>query len=63
MYPQAEVLPPGPNPPTPGGAVPPNANQLRPNAAPMPQPQPQPQPAPGPPPRRSRAPRRRWSTG
>jgi hypothetical protein len=44
MRPQAEVLPPAPNPPVPG--LPPNANQLRPNAAPIPQPQPEPAPPP-----------------
>ena len=41
---QAEVLPPGPNPPGAGNAPPANANQLAPNAAPV-QPQPAPQPA------------------
>jgi Domain of unknown function (DUF4185) len=51
MYPQAEVLPPGPNPPAPGNPQTPNANQLQPNAAPVqPQPQPAPQPAAAPPP-------------
>ncbi|OBG90444.1 hypothetical protein A5697_12415 [Mycobacterium sp. E3251] len=40
MRPQAEVLPPGPNPPVPGLPQPPNAGQLQPNAAPVPPPQP-----------------------
>ena len=49
---QAEVVPPGPNPPGVGTPPPPNANALVPNAAPRPQPAPQPaaQPAPPPPP-------------
>jgi hypothetical protein len=50
---QAEVVPPGPNPPGVGNQPPPNANPLVPNAAPVqPQPAPQPaaQPAPPPPP-------------
>ncbi|MCV7437543.1 DUF4185 domain-containing protein [Mycobacterium seoulense] len=46
MRPQAEVLPPGPNPPAPGLAQPPNAGQLQPNAAPVPPPQPAPAPPP-----------------
>ncbi|OBI19271.1 DUF4185 domain-containing protein [Mycobacterium sp. E2497] len=46
MRPQAEVLPPGPNPPAPGRAQPPNAGQLQPNAAPVPPPQPAPAPPP-----------------
>ncbi|OBH09483.1 DUF4185 domain-containing protein [Mycobacterium sp. E1747] len=45
MRPQAEVLPPGPNPPAPGLPQPPNAGQLQPNAAPVPQPQPAPPPS------------------
>jgi D-arabinan endo alpha-(1,5)-arabinofuranosidase len=48
LQPQAEVVPPGPNPPAPGVPQPPNATQLRPNAAPVP-PQPAPQPPPPPP--------------
>jgi hypothetical protein len=46
MRPQAEVLPPGPNPPAPGLPQPPNAGQLQPNGAAVPQPQPQPAPPP-----------------
>lgn len=43
---QAEVLPPAPNPPAPAVPQLPNANPLRPNAAPVPQPQPEPGPPP-----------------
>ena len=46
MRPQAEVLPPGPNPPVPALPQPPNAGQLQPNAAPVPPPQPAPAPPP-----------------
>ena len=46
VVPQAGVVPPGPNPPSPGTAQSPNAGQMSPNAAAVP---PAPQPAPAPP--------------
>ncbi|WP_082129394.1 DUF4185 domain-containing protein [Mycobacterium haemophilum] len=47
LHPQAEVVPPGPNPVVPG--QPPNAGQLVPNALPVQPPAPRPEPGPPPP--------------